>query len=305
MVFAFPDEASTYSQAQLPEEEFFEETGHYVKGEFLQAYYSVEAPTLLYGYPRTEVFEDPISHRFVQYFDRTRFELHPEQILELRVKRSPLGEYLYIAQPELPAPKNLTACRVYGLERKWVCFAFLDFYLKHGKEAQFGFPISNLEIHDGLIVQYFQLARFEWHPENPPQQRVVISNLGVHYFNLLGLNPNLLKAPKTENIIAPPLSLNARAFPARSITGNRGIQTIYILVQNQYNTAVEGAKVDLLIQLPAGTELKNSKTLVTNEQGMTLYSFSFKSSQQGSVLVRVTIRSDGIMKTIETSFRIW
>jgi len=58
--------------------QYFPETSHWVSGPFLDKYNSVEEPELLFGYPITEEFDDPISGYLVQYFQRARFELHPK-----------------------------------------------------------------------------------------------------------------------------------------------------------------------------------------------------------------------------------
>ena len=48
----------------------------------------------------------------------------------------------------------------------------------------FGYPISEAfqDPTTGRLVQYFQRARFDFYPENPPDQRVVIFNLGEHLY---------------------------------------------------------------------------------------------------------------------------
>jgi hypothetical protein len=42
---------------------------------------------------------------------------------------------------------------------------FLDFWREHGGPLIFGYPISEEIVEDGRIVQYFEQARFEYHPE--------------------------------------------------------------------------------------------------------------------------------------------
>ena len=55
----------------------FPETGHTVEGEFLAFYQQVSNPLLLYGYPITERMTSK-DGLVVQYFQRARFEWHPE-----------------------------------------------------------------------------------------------------------------------------------------------------------------------------------------------------------------------------------
>src|SRR6187551_420534 len=63
--------------AQTVDFKYFAETGHNVKGEFLTFYNSNPNALILFGYPITEEFpaKDGVT---VQYFQRVRFELHPE-----------------------------------------------------------------------------------------------------------------------------------------------------------------------------------------------------------------------------------
>ncbi|HYI16125.1 MAG TPA: peptidoglycan hydrolase, partial [Thermomicrobiales bacterium] len=62
-------------------------------------------------------------------------------------------------------------------------FGFREFWLKHGGVATFGYPISeefdelNPDTGNVHTVQYFERARFEYHPEHA----------GTEYAVLLGL----------------------------------------------------------------------------------------------------------------------
>src|SRR4030066_1133129 len=63
--------------AQTPSSKYFSETGHNVKGEFYKFYSSNPNATFLYGYPITEEFVNK-NGLTIQYFQRARFEYHPE-----------------------------------------------------------------------------------------------------------------------------------------------------------------------------------------------------------------------------------
>ena len=62
---------------------------------------------------------------------------------------------------------------------------FLAYWQQNGGLAQFGFPISNeiseQSLTDGkiYIVQYLERSVFEYHPENPPPNDVLLQLLGV------------------------------------------------------------------------------------------------------------------------------
>jgi hypothetical protein len=67
--------------APLPGAQYFQETGHNLSGPF-KAYWDTHGGLFVHGYPITEQFEEanPINHKTytVQYFERSRFELHLE-----------------------------------------------------------------------------------------------------------------------------------------------------------------------------------------------------------------------------------
>jgi hypothetical protein len=59
----------------------------------------------------------------------------------------------------------------------WVYGAFLDFFEEHGGLEIFGYPISAPYNERGLLVQYFQNARMEWHPRSSHSGTVELGKL--------------------------------------------------------------------------------------------------------------------------------
>jgi hypothetical protein len=59
-----------------------------------------------------------------------------------------------------------------------VCDRFLDFFHSRGGLEIFGYPITEQFVENGRLVQYFQRARMEYHPENPPAYHVQLGLLG-------------------------------------------------------------------------------------------------------------------------------
>lgn len=55
---------------------------------------------------------------------------------------------------------------------------FLDYFYDNGGLAIFGYPITEPFIDQGLLVQYFQKARLEWHPHNPDPYKIQLGLLG-------------------------------------------------------------------------------------------------------------------------------
>jgi hypothetical protein len=291
--------------AQTDVSRYFPETGHWVTNEFLYKYESIPNPTLLYGAPITESFLDSFGTK-VQYFEKVRFELDPTLPPSIQVKISPLGEYLYQEGKKLGMTTNTPACRLFSETGHSVCYAFLDFFDKNGGISQFGYPISGFEEHDGRYVQYFQKARFEWHPEKPPGQWVTLSNLGLRYFyyhgeNLGELNPVLEDDNIPDNSI---LSLRTKAFVKSSVLSSGGTQTIYIIVQDQHYKPVPGAKVEFILTLPDGST-KEYRTNNTNIDGITMLDFSVGSDFRGITNIEVLSSYKELDGHTLTSFHLW
>ena len=286
------------AHAQSTDVQFFAETGHSVESAFLQFYKSAKNPQLVYGYPITEQMPSN-DGKTVQYFQRARFELTATQSIQL----TPLGTLTY--QPKSPLTiNNPNACQVYPTGFP-VCLTFLDFYKANGGPAQFGNPISPFESSDGLIVQYFEGARFEWRADRPADQRVVISDLGRIYFDQLKEDPAQLKpAEQADATINPVLSLNVRAFVLKAVTLKSGQQTVYVIVQNQISKPVTNATGKALVKLPDGTNQEFSFT--TNASGIAQISFNFQDQKSGELVpIEISITYQSITGTTKTSFRIW
>jgi hypothetical protein len=295
--------------AQAGGGKYFVETGHWVIGEFWAFYSSTPNALQLYGYPLTEVFIDETKGNSVQYFQKARFELDLSQPIGQRVRLAPLGVYLYEAGQPLLIEEGSPACRKAPNTNFQICYAFLEFYDSNGGLAQFGEPISNLEMMgDGLRVQYFQKARFEWRPKRSSAPYIVLADLGYQYFYVHGEDPSLLiPVDGGGGIVEGILSLQVRAYVKNAVTKASGEQTVYIVVQDQRLMPVEGAEVMLYTRMPSGEIKEKVVTLKTNEKGITQQEISFVSDSVGIAEVVVVVRQKelGLQARTITSFRIW
>jgi uncharacterized protein YkwD len=174
-------------------ERCFPETGFCISGRFL-AYWETNGGLPQQGLPITGVIEE--RSRFdgriyrVQYFERARFEEHPENQAPYDVLLGLLGveqfEAKYgVGQP--PADGSFGAnveCASFVETGKSACGPFLAYWRANGGLAQQGLPISELFTEtnptDGkrYLTQYFERARFEYHPENQPPHNVLLGLLG-------------------------------------------------------------------------------------------------------------------------------
>ena len=288
--------------AQSATVEFFPETGHHVRGDFLRFYKSVPDPRLVFGYPITEQITS-IDGKTVQYFQRARFELRTDLPENQRVQLTPVGQALYQPADQLRL-SNTAGCDLFATGFS-VCLAFLDFFKANGDMAQFGNPISPFEFHENLIVQYFERARFEWRADRPEGQRVVLTDLGRYYFDKLGEDPALLR-PVTplDATINPILAIKAHAFVANSLTRSTGQQTVYVIVQSQTLQTVSNVTGKATIHWPDGRT--EDYFFTTNRAGLGTVTFNFTDQKQGElVTIDVTVVYQGLGSTTRTSFRIW
>ncbi len=284
---------------------YFPETGHTVAGEFLSFYERNPDPILVYGYPITDAFLDPIYGRQVQYFQKARFELYPELSPQEQVRLSSLGKFLYNpGQPSINIG-NVPGCTFFQETggNFQVCYAFLDFFKAHGGVTQFGYPISNLEVHDCGIVQYFQNARFEWRPQLPNGQRVQVTNLGTIHFTQRALDQNYLR----QNNNAPQVirNLNVHAFPAQAVTGLKGQQTIYVVVNDQNQLPVAGAQVTIEIDLPSGAQPGTQIQAHTDQYGLARLALPYQSARPATITFQARARFDGLQGETTSSFQTW
>lgn len=157
-------------------------TGHYMRGAF-RDFWDRNGGLVNFGYPMTEEYLDPRSGRVFQYFERARFErdLPSSTIVQLGlVGREVLGGRTFA--PATPIA-NSKQRRYFPETHHIVQFGFKDTWETRGGLAIFGLPLSD-EIDEQLadgqthIVQYFERARFEFWPNLPAGQRVLLAALG-------------------------------------------------------------------------------------------------------------------------------
>ncbi len=192
------------SAANLSAPVYFKETGHTLAGAFL-SYWERNGGLPLFGFPLTEPFEEqnPTDGQryLVQYFQRERFEYHPEKVgTPYEVLLGLLGSDLLRLDcrgfPKLlpPPPGSTTASfRTYFPETgHYLAFRFKEYWEKRGGLSIYGFPVSEefseTSPIDGktYIVQYFERARFEYHPEAPAEYQVQLSLLGAEWLKRRG-----------------------------------------------------------------------------------------------------------------------
>jgi hypothetical protein len=171
----------------------FKETGHNLKGAF-RTYWERNGGLSRYGFPLSEEFVEENAQDgkdyIVQYFERARFEYHPENAAPYDVLLGHLGRTIIAGRENEPSFQPISGTstnseKVFFRENGHTLGgAFRTYWEQNGGLAQFGLPISQefQEVNpaDGksYLVQYFERARFEYHPQNQPSNRVLLGLLG-------------------------------------------------------------------------------------------------------------------------------
>ncbi|HST03617.1 MAG TPA: hypothetical protein VLQ48_02660, partial [Chloroflexia bacterium] len=173
---------------------YFTETGHYLGGEFLDYYNASPQAATLYGLPISEEFPQQFNDGtilYVQYFERARMEWHPELPDGQRVQLGALSPaILGNTTFDQHVPVDNTESTIYFPETgHTLSNAFLTYWRDNGGLGQFGYPISEETSDNGVTVQWFERARFEFYGDMPEPYGVQLSPVG--YLALKAGNFNL------------------------------------------------------------------------------------------------------------------
>lgn len=299
--------SSTRVEAQRGQSwQYFPDTGHNISGEFWAYYQSIPNAAFVFGSPITEQFTDTQTGRLIQYFQRTRFELHPENPTAQRVVRSALGPYVYQHTPPRGSVNNINpiGCRYYQETGFSLCYAFLEFFDQNGGEIIFGKPISPTVFYNDRIVQYFERGRFDWYPEFPEGQKVALAQLGRIYFDLVPEDANRLQPAKAENAPGDVWAIHARVFTWKALTQINDQQAVYVVVQDQTLNPVAGATTVVTITWAQGGQQSIAQT--TNANGVVILPFPVQEQTHGSlILIETEVLYMGLSDKAITSFRVW
>ncbi len=165
----------------------FPETGKQVCGRFLE-YWRANGGLAQQGLPLSDPFDERSDVNgqtyTVQYFERARFEYHPEHAeTPFEVRLGLLGREQFLAKYPTGAPAGTGGGRCFAENGQCTDDRFFAYWQSHGGLAQQGLPLSDPFDERSNVngqtytVQYFERARFEYHPEHA----------GTAYEVLLGL----------------------------------------------------------------------------------------------------------------------
>jgi hypothetical protein len=174
----------------------------------------------VFGHPLSDAFEerndDTGETYLVQYFERTRMEHHPDASgsdYEVMLGRMGVEVLLGVGIDWRSFPTaGAGTAGVMPETGHAIGSEFQAYWSSHGLDlgdagvsfreslALFGFPISEPAIEtnssgDTVLTQWFERARFEHHPGNPADSRVLLGRLGAEQLAIPGVDdPRLASA---------------------------------------------------------------------------------------------------------------
>jgi hypothetical protein len=166
----------------VPDELYCFDEGGCLHGLFLLSWRE-HGGLALNGLPISPVLEERLEDGriyFVQYCERTRLEYHPENAAPNDLLLGQFGRRLHPADPRAP---RLAGARYFAETGHNLSDDFRAYWERNGGLAQFGYPISEAYVEtleDGKMyyVQYFERARFEYHPENKAPYTILLGQFG-------------------------------------------------------------------------------------------------------------------------------
>ncbi|HRA30623.1 MAG TPA: ScyD/ScyE family protein [Thermomicrobiales bacterium] len=204
LAFLLPFAASAESSsAQGADCQEFDTTGFSICGEFLQ-FWNANGGIPVFGYPLSDAHQetnpDTGQPLLVQYFERQRFELHPEnQGTVFAVLFGRLGAQILTQEGRdwWSFPKaDPSADHYFAVTGHAIAPMFWNYWSSHGIDLGdssitfreslmlFGYPLSEpmMELNpdgDTVLTQWFERAVFEYHPDNPADSQVLLRRVGA------------------------------------------------------------------------------------------------------------------------------
>jgi len=211
----------------------FPETGYCIAGP-IRDFWERNGGLMVFGFPITPQQPELIERRptQVQWFERSRLELHPENpppydVLMGRMGADRLGQ-LRRDWKTFPRIAPSADCRTFAETGHAVCGELLVAWQASGLNLDgdpsindseslglFGLPLSDAAPERGsdgrfYTVQWFERARFELHPENPPPFNVLLGLLGRELSPRAAAPPAPIQASAPTRLVIDAIGLDYR-----------------------------------------------------------------------------------------------
>ncbi len=156
------------------------------------------------------------------------------------------------------------------------------------------------------LFNVFRRARFEFRPELPDGQRVVLADLGSLYFEKLSEDPALKDPSQPLNASTQPAttSIQLRAFVWKAVTVETDQQTIYIIANDQSGRSFNNSSCTATVHWP--NDSAQVIGAATNSSGIAIIHLSFANKPWGSLIpIDINCGYENLNGGTTTSFRIW
>jgi hypothetical protein len=282
LIVALPAQAAPPS---APADICFQQVPNCISGRFAQ-YWSDNGGLAVFGLPLSAADKqrtgDEKTTYLVQYFERARFELHPKEAKPYDVLLSRLGVDQLTAQGrdwQTFTKADGAAPHFFAETGHAIAPQFWPFWSSHGLEfdgnkkaksfneslALFGMPVSEAQMEtssDGnsYLTQWFERARFEFHPQNQPPYDVLLGLLGADLVRQQAPPPPPPEMPGIPPIQgacvqnAPPAAEGAQAWmtvPEPTVE-NQDVSVCARLILN--GQAVKDAHVKVVLHFRKGDD---------------------------------------------------
>jgi hypothetical protein len=131
-----------------------------------------------------------------------------------------------------------------------VILAFRDYFQAHGGREFFGLPLTEFMEQDGLWLQWFENARFEWRPDLPNGQRVQLTNLGeINYQRFRGALPPVdsAPAPAESATTSTPEAIILHILPENPVLVLGNPQRVQLVAQDPVGQPLSGIAITLYV----------------------------------------------------------
>jgi hypothetical protein len=288
--------------ARAAERICFKEAPDCVEGRFAE-YWRANGGLAVFGLPLSPARQERVGAGtyLAQLFERNRFELHPENPRPYDVLLGRLGDEQLRRQGRdwkaLPQGRPTSGCQFFEATAHAVCEPFLSYWHTHGLEfdgrggtsyaeslALFGLPLTEPELErnssgDSVLTQWFERARFEFHPNNRDPYKVLLGRLGAEGQALAG-GEACAGIPASVNATVTPSCFKAGTPVAARASGFKANEQVTYRVKPP-------AGVDIPVFLLTGTQMADARGVVELSSSFPegtpagLYSVTFRGGASG------------------------
>ena len=300
-----------------------------IEGRFRQ-YWEQNGGLPVFGFPITAATSERTADGTfrTQYFERNRFELHPEKPRPYDVLLGRLGDDRLRQQGRdwrgFGAAKEIGGCLYFPETNHNVCdgtsgIGFKTYWEGHGLQdpalnafqrslALFGLPLSEVVSEtnaagDTVLTQWFERARFEYHLDNPPEFAVLLGLLGNEIRTAPVQPPSTLPPPPP----APFQECNGIGAAEQAIVAPNCVKAGKIVSVALFGFEPDQA-ISYQLTTAAGAAIGGSQTTRAGVNGFILIDID-TSSYAGSALpagdyVFVAQTAQGQARTARAPFRV-